>query len=63
MIVAAAVCPHPPLIVPELAGRAAGELDNLRLACGRVLRSLVRTEPDALIVVGGAAGAEGVPRP
>ena len=28
VLVAAAVCPHPPLLVPELAAGAAGELDG-----------------------------------
>ncbi|MFD0891583.1 hypothetical protein ACFQ08_44135, partial [Streptosporangium algeriense] len=30
VLVAAAVCPHPPLLFPELAGTAAAELDGLR---------------------------------
>lgn len=32
-IVSAAVCPHPPLLVPELATGAAPDLDPLRTAC------------------------------
>src|SRR6266542_4010271 len=32
VLVAAAVCPHPPLLVPDAAGAAAGELDDLRAA-------------------------------
>jgi hypothetical protein len=32
-LVAAAVLPHPPVIVPEIAAGAAHELDDLRLAC------------------------------
>jgi hypothetical protein len=32
-VVAAAVCPHPPLLVPEVASGAAPELDPLRTAC------------------------------
>ncbi|WP_067132679.1 class III extradiol dioxygenase subunit B-like domain-containing protein [Microtetraspora malaysiensis] len=54
MLVAAAVCPHPPLIVPELAGSAASELDPLRTACTEALRSLVRSGPDVIVVLGGA---------
>ncbi|GII89916.1 class III extradiol dioxygenase subunit B-like domain-containing protein [Sinosporangium siamense] len=54
MLTAAAVCPHPPLIVPALAGAAAGELDELRDACAAAVRSLLAAEPDTLIVVGGA---------
>lgn len=54
MLVAAAVCPHPPLIVPELAGAAAGELDDLRAACATAVGSLLAVEHDLLVVVGGA---------
>ena len=42
-VVVAAVCPHPPLLVPSVAAGAAGELDTLREACdtavSRVLSS------------------------
>ncbi|MEU8117288.1 hypothetical protein AB0C21_01100 [Spirillospora sp. NPDC049024] len=51
MLVSAAVCPHPPLLVPEMAGEAAPELDALRGACDRAVRGLAGA--DALIVVGG----------
>ncbi|MET8138902.1 hypothetical protein ABZU32_01195 [Sphaerisporangium sp. NPDC005288] len=54
MLVAAAVCPHPPLIAPELAGAAAPELDGLREACVSALRSLAEAAPDVLIAVGAA---------
>ncbi|RCG32566.1 hypothetical protein DQ384_03475 [Sphaerisporangium album] len=54
MLVAAAVCPHPPLIVPEVAGEAARELDGLREACVCAVRSLAAARPDVLITVGGA---------
>ncbi|ACZ85208.1 hypothetical protein [Streptosporangium roseum] len=61
MLVAAAVCPHPPLLVPELAGAAAGELDELRAACAAAVGALRDSVPDAIVVVGGAdlAGAHG----
>ncbi|SCF30930.1 hypothetical protein GA0074695_5426 [Micromonospora viridifaciens] len=51
-LVAAAVCPHPPLIVPELAGAAAGELDDLRAACDAALARLLAAGPDELLLVG-----------
>lgn len=51
MLISAAVCPHPPLLVPELAGEAAGELAGLRAACRRAIRPLL--EADDLVVVGG----------
>ncbi|MEU3455471.1 class III extradiol dioxygenase subunit B-like domain-containing protein [Micromonospora sp. NPDC006766] len=52
-LVAAAVCPHPPLIVPELAGAAAGELDGLRAAAGVALARLLAAEPEVVMLVGG----------
>jgi hypothetical protein len=48
---AAAVLPHPPLVVPELAGAAAGELDPLRAACRQALSALV-AQTDCIVVVG-----------
>ena len=33
VLVAAAVCPHPPLLVPGVGAGASGELDGLRVAC------------------------------
>ncbi|GAA2357748.1 class III extradiol dioxygenase subunit B-like domain-containing protein [Nonomuraea africana] len=53
MLVAAAVCPHPPLIVPELAGAAAPELDGLRAACAAAIRAVLAVDHDLLVVVGG----------
>lgn len=67
MLTSAAVCPHPPLLVPEVAGEAAPELDTLRRAC---LEGLRRLDGEVIIVVGcGAelrehpAGASGSLRP
>jgi hypothetical protein len=51
VLVSAAVCPHPPLLVPETAGEAAPELDALRAACDRAVLRLEGN--DALVVVGG----------
>ncbi|MEU8341802.1 hypothetical protein SAMN05443665_100132 [Actinomadura meyerae] len=53
MLVAAAVCPHPPVLVPEMAGEAAPELDALREACDRAAGLLAGA--DVLAVVGGGA--------
>ena len=55
-LVAAAVCPHPPLLVPEVAAGAAGELDGLRDACDAAVAHLLRAAPDVLLTVG--AGPE-----
>ena len=52
MLVAAAVCPHPPLLVPELAAGAAGELDGLRTACDGAVSALLAVDTDLLVVVG-----------
>ena len=52
MLVAAAVCPHPPLLVPDLAAGAAAELDGLRAACDAALASLLTADADLLVVVG-----------
>lgn len=49
-IVSAAVCPHPPLLVPAVASGAAAELDVLRAACLAAIDQLV--EADALVIVG-----------
>lgn len=48
----AAVCPFPPLIVPEVAGGAAAELDPLRHECGAVVGALKASGADRIVVVG-----------
>jgi hypothetical protein len=67
MLIAAAVCPHPPLLIPEVTGDpgpaatgpaaigpvAAGpELARLRAASQRALSALVAERPDLVAVVG-----------
>lgn len=52
MLVAAAVCPCPPLLVPEVAAGAARELDALRAACADAVGVLAASRPDRLVVVG-----------
>ncbi|MEJ3743499.1 class III extradiol dioxygenase subunit B-like domain-containing protein [Actinomycetes bacterium KLBMP 9797] len=51
-LVAAAVCPHPPLIVPEVATGAAAELDDLRVACEGAVRRLAGSGAATLVVLG-----------
>lgn len=72
MLVAAAVCPCPPLLVPEVAAGAAPELDALREACADAVGLLAASRPDLLVAVGPAdapgrsdfpAGAHGSFRP
>ncbi|MEU6746013.1 hypothetical protein ABZ914_07305 [Spirillospora sp. NPDC046719] len=54
MLISAAVCPHPPILVPDLAAGAAPELDDVRAACDEAVTRLGAQDADALIVVGGA---------
>ncbi|MER6124338.1 class III extradiol dioxygenase subunit B-like domain-containing protein [Streptomyces sp. NPDC001795] len=54
MLVAAAVCPCPPLLVPEVATGAAPELDGARAACADAVGMLAAARPDRLVVVGPA---------
>ncbi len=54
MLVGAAVCPHPPLLVPEVASGAAAECDELRAACDAAVRELLGSDPDGVFVAGSA---------
>ena len=54
MLVAAAVCPCPPLLVPEVAAGAAPELDGLRAACQDAIGVLAASRPERLVVIGPA---------
>ncbi|MDH6222163.1 class III extradiol dioxygenase subunit B-like domain-containing protein [Streptomyces pseudovenezuelae] len=54
MLVAAAICPCPPLLVPEVAAGAAPELDAARAACTDALGVLAAARPDRLVVLGPA---------
>ncbi|CAM5602870.1 MULTISPECIES: class III extradiol dioxygenase subunit B-like domain-containing protein [Streptomyces] len=57
MLVAAAVCPCPPVLVPEVASGAAPELDGLRAAALDAVGVLAAARPDRLVVVGPAEQA------
>ncbi|MEV6575419.1 class III extradiol dioxygenase subunit B-like domain-containing protein [Streptomyces sp. NPDC051577] len=63
MLVAAAVCPAPPLLVPEVAAGAAAELGDARTACSDALAVLAASRPDLLVVVGAADQDHGGPYP
>jgi len=57
MLIAAAVCPHPPLLIPEVTGASgpdAGELGHLRAACRDAVAVLLGAAPGLLVVTGGA---------
>jgi hypothetical protein len=51
MIVAAALCPSPPLLIPPLTGGALA-LPELRQACREVVAELLAAEPDVVAVAG-----------
>ena len=51
MIIAAAVCPSPPLLVRELTG-ADPVVADLRDACANAVHALVAARPDVIVVVG-----------
>ncbi|MER5968744.1 class III extradiol dioxygenase subunit B-like domain-containing protein [Streptomyces sp. NPDC002055] len=63
MLAAAAVCPCPPLLVPEVAAGAAAELDGLRTACSDAVAVLAAARPDRLLVIGPAGPDEQGPYP
>ncbi|TVL93417.1 class III extradiol dioxygenase subunit B-like domain-containing protein [Streptomyces sp. SAJ15] len=63
MLVAAAVCPCPPLLVPEVAAGAAAELDALRAACKDAVGVLAASRPDRLVVIGPAGESGRGPYP
>jgi hypothetical protein len=65
MLIAAAVCPHPPLLVPETTGASdpgGAELERLRTACDQAVAALLDESPDLLVVVGGAPAAPADPK-
>ena len=60
MLVAAAVCPHPPLLVPEAMGTAGQRdsgMDEVLAACDAAVAGLAAAGPDLTVVVGGAAAS------
>jgi hypothetical protein len=62
-LVAAALCPHPPVLVPELAAGAAPELDDLRGACRSALAALLAAGPEVLVVLGSGPDTREYPAP
>ena len=59
MLIAGAVCPHPPLLIPAALGAAGsdppGELRKVSDATARAVAGLAAARPDLLVVVGGGA--------
>ncbi|WP_344672076.1 hypothetical protein [Catenulispora yoronensis] len=52
MMIAAAVVPHPPVLVPEIAQGFAPDLDALRAACDLAVGRLYAAGPDEILIVG-----------
>jgi hypothetical protein len=52
VLVAAAVCPHPPLLVRGTGVGADGELEPLRAHCGEAVRALLDSGADLVVVLG-----------
>jgi hypothetical protein len=59
MLIAGAVCPHPPLLIPAALGAAGsdppGELRKVSDATARAVAGLAAARPDLLVVAGGGA--------
>src|SRR5690242_12366622 len=59
MLIAGAVCPHPPLLIPEALGSAASdppaELRKVATAAARAVAGLAAARPETIVVVGGGA--------
>jgi hypothetical protein len=57
MLIAAALCPHPPLLIPAATGGPGPgdtELERLRTACHQAVVALRGAAPDLIVVVGGS---------
>jgi hypothetical protein len=52
VIVAAAFCPNPPVLVADVAGVRAGELDPMRVAAATAIGRLRDSDPDQIAVIG-----------
>jgi hypothetical protein len=57
VIVGAAFCPHPPLLVPTLASGAAAELEELRAACAGAINAVVAPDRGLVLLGSGAQSA------
>src|SRR5262252_5687632 len=59
MLIAGAVCPHPPLLIPAALGSAAtdppAELRKVASAAALAVSGLAGARPDVIVVVGGGA--------
>jgi hypothetical protein len=60
MISAVAFCPHPPLLVPEIASGTANEAELLRSACADALARLLATGCTQVVIIGGESSTRGL---
>jgi hypothetical protein len=60
MISAVAFCPHPPLLVPEIAPGTANEAELLRSACARALARVLATSCTQVVIIGGESSIHGL---
>ena len=57
MISAVAFCPHPPLLVPQVAQQAAAELDELRAACRSAIKRVATGAANVVVLGSGERSA------
>ena len=55
-----AICPHPPLLVPTVAGAAAFETDDLRAACDLAVGRMLSASPRQVVIIGSDGGPLGL---
>jgi len=60
VIISAVICPHPPLIVPTVAGGAAFETDDLRAACDLAIGRMLSSSPRQVVIIGSDGGPLGL---
>jgi hypothetical protein len=58
-LLAAVICPHPPLLDPRVAAGAASELDGLRAACDGAIERLIGAGADRVVIVGSGPDPSG----
>jgi hypothetical protein len=65
VLIAAAVCPHPPVLIPAAMGAAGDgpELADLRAACAAAVLGLVRARPELIVIVGSGPAGRTYPWP
>lgn len=54
VLVAAAFCPHPPVILPEVGAGASADLEPLREACAEAIGAMIRAQVQRVVIVGAA---------